>query len=207
MLDEFLKIMSISVTEMFRDPEFYRRSDTCFSIAENLSVYQDLACGCATGEEVYSMGFCSMKRVFSTGTDLCDRFHKHRWNCVERGLFAKQMTVYADNYRLAGARVTFPIIQRRVESPSSRFLERRITFSYHKPGDRRRLWGDDIILLSQRPIYFDKTLQDQVLRNSQKAFATAGSCASATGVAQFSAIRSSFGAVDKMQRIYQKMWI
>ena len=108
--DEFLKIMSITVTEMFRDPEFYQAIRT--HVVPLLKTYPFIKiwhAGCATGEEVYSMalllheeGFLDRARIYATD------FNKHSLDAAANGVYsAKQMAAYAANYQLAGGKGDF----------------------------------------------------------------------------------------------------
>jgi chemotaxis protein methyltransferase CheR len=208
--DEFLKIMSISVTEMFRDPDFYRAIRT--HVVPLLKTYPFIKiwhAGCATGEEVYSMalllheeGFLDRARIYATD------FNKHSLDTASDGVYsAKQMTAYADNYRLAGGKGHFPdYYSDGYEFAKFKdFLKERITFSYHNLVTDGVFGEMNIICCRNVLIYFDKTLQDQVLRKFSESLRHGGFlCLGNRESLNFSAIRSSFGAVDKMQRIYQK---
>ena len=98
--DEFLKIMSISVTEMFRDPDFYQAIRK--HVVPLLKTYPFIKIwhpGCATGEEVYSMalllheeGFLDRARIYATD------FNKHSLDTASNGVYsAKQMAAFGAN--------------------------------------------------------------------------------------------------------------
>jgi len=56
LFEEFIQELSVTVTEMFRDPLFYKRIRR--KITERLATYPIIKiwiAGCATGQEVYSM--------------------------------------------------------------------------------------------------------------------------------------------------------
>ena len=73
-LNDFLREMSVTVTDMFRDPDFFAAVRT--QVLPHLSSYPLIKiwhAGCATGEEVYSMailleeeGFYERTHIYAT---------------------------------------------------------------------------------------------------------------------------------------------
>jgi chemotaxis protein methyltransferase CheR len=208
--DEFLKIMSISVTEMFRDPGFYQAiRERVVPLLKTYPFTKIWHAGCATGEEVYSMalllheeGFLDRARIYATD------FNKHSLDSAANGVYsAKQMAAYADNYRLAGGKGNFhDYYSDGYELAKFKdFLKERITFSYHNLVTDGVFGEMNIICCRNVLIYFDKTLQDQVLRKFSESLRHGGFlCLGNRESLNFTAINSSFAAVDKVQRIYRK---
>ncbi len=208
--DEFLKIMSISVTEMFRDPDFYQAIRA--RVVPLLKTYPFIKiwhAGCATGEEVYSMalllheeGFLDRARIYATD------FNKHSLDTAANGVYsARQMTAYADNYRLAGGKGQFPdyYSDGYELAKFKEFLKERIIFSYHNLVTDGVFGEMNIICCRNVLIYFDKTLQDQVLRKFSESLRHGGFlCLGNRESLNFTAIKPLFATVDKLQRIYQK---
>jgi chemotaxis protein methyltransferase CheR len=208
--DEFLKIMSITVTEMFRDPEFYQAIRK--HVVPLLKTYPFIKiwhAGCATGEEVYSMalllheeGFLDRARMYATD------FNKHSLDAAANGVYsAKQMTAYGENYQLAGGKGHFPdyYSDGYKLAKFKDFLKERITFSYHNLVTDGVFGEMNIICCRNVLIYFDKTLQDQVLRKFSESLRHGGFlCLGNRESLNFTAVKPLFAAVDKMQRIYQK---
>ena len=72
----FLEEITVNVTEMFRDPSFYKAVNA--QVVPYLSTYQHAkiwSAGCSTGEEVYSMAILMKeaglgKKSFIYGTDI-----------------------------------------------------------------------------------------------------------------------------------------
>ena len=167
--DEFLKIMSVTVTEMFRDPAFYQAMrEQVVPVLKTYPFVKIWHAGCATGEEVYSMalllheeGFLDRARIYATD------FNKHSLDTgAERRLsrpadggVCRQLSArpaaqgdfsdyYSDGYELAKFKD---------------FLKERITFSYHNLVTDGVFGEMNLICCRNVLIYFDKTLQDQVL--------------------------------------------
>jgi chemotaxis protein methyltransferase CheR len=208
--DEFLKIMSITVTEMFRDPNFYQAIRK--HVVPLLKTYPFIKiwhAGCATGEEVYSMalllheeGFLDRTRIYATD------FNKHSLDAAANGVYsARQMAAYATNYQLAGGKGYFPdYYNDGYELAKFKdFLKERITFSYHNLVTDGVFGEMNIICCRNVLIYFDKTLQDEVLGKFSESLRHGGFLCLGNGESlNFTAIQPLFAAVDKAQRIYQK---
>ncbi len=208
--DDFLKIMSVSVTEMFRDPEFYQAIRK--HVVPLLKTYPFIKIwhpGCATGEEAYSMalllheeGFLDRARIYATD------FNKHSLDTASNGVYsARQMAAYAENYRLAGGKSHFPdYYSDGYELAKFKdFLKQRITFSYHNLVTDGVFGEMNIICCRNVLIYFDKTLQDQVLRKFSESLRHGGFlCLGSRESLNFTAVKPSFTPLNKMQRIYQK---
>jgi chemotaxis protein methyltransferase CheR len=206
----FLKIMSITVTEMFRDPQFYQAIRK--HVVPLLKTYPFIKvwhAGCATGEEVYSMalllheeGFLDRTRIYATD------FNKHSLDAAAKGVYsAKQMAAYAANYQLAGGKGYFPdyYSDGYKLAKFKDFLKERITFSYHNLVTDGVFGEMNVICCRNVLIYFDKTLQDQVLEKFSESLRHGGFLCLGNGESlNFSAITPLFAAVDKTQRIYQK---
>jgi chemotaxis protein methyltransferase CheR len=208
--DEFLKIMSIAVTEMFRDPDFYQAVRK--RVVPLLKTYPFIKiwhAGCATGEEVYSMalllheeGFLDRARLYATD------FNKHSLDAAANGVYSvKQMASYAANYQLAGGTGYFPdYYSDGYELAKFKdFLRERITFSYHNLVSDGVFGEMNIICCRNVLIYFDKTLQEQVLGKFSESLRHGGFlCLGNRESLNFTAIKPLFAVVDRTQRIYQK---
>jgi chemotaxis protein methyltransferase CheR len=208
--DEFLKIMSIAVTEMFRDPDFYQAVRK--RVVPLLKTYPFIKiwhAGCATGEEVYSMAlllheesFLDRARLYATD------FNKQSLDAAANGVYSvRQMAAYAANYQLAGGTGFFPdYYSDGYELAKFKdFLRERITFSYHNLVSDGVFGEMNIICCRNVLIYFDKTLQEQVLRKFAESLRHGGFlCLGNRESLNFTAIKPLFAAVDTTQRIYQK---
>jgi chemotaxis protein methyltransferase CheR len=208
--DEFLKIMSVTVTEMFRDPAFYQAIRK--EVVPALKTYPFAKiwhAGCATGEEVYSMavllheeGYLNRTRIYATD------FNKHSLDIASNGVYsARQIAAYSANYWESGGRGNFSDYYsdgyERVKFKD--FLKERITFSYHNLVTDGVFGEMNIVCCRNVLIYFDKTLQDQVLSKFTGSLRHGGFlCLGNRESINFTAIQSFFMPVDKKQRIYRK---
>ncbi|MEI9955465.1 MAG: CheR family methyltransferase, partial [Ferruginibacter sp.] len=65
LFEEFIQEVSVTVTEMFRDPVFYKSLRN--NVLKRLATYPFIKvwiAGCATGEEVYSIAILCRKKGF-----------------------------------------------------------------------------------------------------------------------------------------------
>ena len=208
--DEFLEHMSITVTEMFRDPAFYRAlREHVVPVLKTYPFVKIWHAGCATGEEVYSMalllheeGFLDRARIYATD------FNKHSLDTAEKGVYsARDMETNAANYRKAGGRRDFSeyYSDGYELAKFNDFLKERITFSYHNLVTDGVFGEMNLICCRNVLIYFDKTLQDQVLSKFAESLRHGGLlCLGNRESLNFTAIKPLFEAVDKKQRIFRK---
>lgn len=86
--DKLLKHMSITVTEMFRDPLFYQAvREQVVPLLKTFPFVKIWHAGCATGEEIYSMAillheenFLDRVRIYATD------FNKHALDAAQNGV-------------------------------------------------------------------------------------------------------------------------
>jgi chemotaxis protein methyltransferase CheR len=208
--DEFLEIMSVTVTEMFRDPAFYLAiREQVVPVLKTYPFVKIWHAGCATGEEVYSMallfheeGFLDRVRIYATD------FNKHSLDTASNGVYpVRHMAAYAANYREAGGTGDFSgYYSEGYELAKFKdFLKERITFSYHNLVTDGVFGEMNFICCRNVLIYFDKTLQDQVLSKFAESLRHGGFlCLGNKESLNFSAVKTLFEPVDKKQRIYRK---
>jgi chemotaxis protein methyltransferase CheR len=208
--DEFLKSMSVTVTEMFRDPDFHaalRR--TVVPVLKTYPFVKIWHAGCATGEEVYSMalllheeGFLDRARIYATD------FNKHSLDIAEAGVYpARNMALCAANYRAAGGLRDFSgyYSTRYDLAKFHDFLRARVTFSYHNLVTDGVFGEMNLVCCRNVLIYFDKLLQDSVLAKFADSLRHGGFlCLGNREALNFTAAAPLFEAVDRRQRIFRK---
>lgn len=209
--DEFLKSMSVTVTEMFRDPPFYQAvRETIIPILKTYPFAKIWHAGCATGEEVYSMavllheeGFLDRTRLYATD------FNKHSLEVATRGIYpTRHMAVYAENYKEAGGKHAFDnYYNDGYELAKFKdFLKERITFSYHNLVTDGVFGEMNVICCRNVMIYFDKILQDQVLLKFTESLRHGGFlCLGNKESLNFTSVQPYYEPVNRKQRIYRKI--
>lgn len=208
--DSFLRHMSITVTEMFRDPLFYR--DLREKVVPAFKTYPFVKiwlAGCATGEEAYSMaillheeGFLDRVRIYATD------FNKHSLDIAQTGVYPSRcLGTYEENYRAAGGKTDFShYYSAGYELVKFKdFLKKRIIFSYHNLVTDGVFGEMNLILCRNVLIYFDRTLQNRALTLFDDSLRHGGFlCLGAKESLNFTAVKKQFSATCGKQKIYRK---
>lgn len=208
--DGFLKFLSISVTEMFRDPSFYQIvREKVVPVLKTFPFVKIWHAGCATGEEVYSMaivlheeGFLDRARIYATD------FNKYSLDKAEKGIYAaKAMEAYAANYRAAGGKRDFGDYYSDGYDLAKMkdFLKAHITFSYHNLVTDGVFGEMNLVSCRNVLIYFDKMLQERVLGLFTESLRHGGFlCLGMKETLNFTAAEKFFEPFEPKQRIYKK---
>jgi chemotaxis protein methyltransferase CheR len=201
---------SISVTEMFRDPDFYRSLRK--NVVPYLKTYPFIKvwhAGCATGEEVYSLAIVLQEEgLYDRATIFATDFNEMVLEKAREGIYPlKDIRQYTTNYQKAGGERPFAdYYHAQYESAiMNQSLKRNITFASHNLVTDGVFGEMHLIFCRNVLIYFDKTLQNRVL----KLFADSlnhGSflCLGSKETLEFSEVINNFKSVDERAKIYQK---
>lgn len=178
MLDRLLRQLTIHVTSMFRDGDFYRAMRKL--VIPQLRTYPFVRvwhAGCSTGEEVYSMailleeeGLYERSRLYATDISetVLDR--------ARRGIYpADLMRKYTEAYHRAGGTQDFSryYVADGENAILSSSLRRNIVFSPHNLGSDSSFNEFNLILCRNVLIYFGANLRDratQLLHDSLVRF-------------------------------------
>ena len=177
--NRFLEQVTINVTEMFRDPEFYK----CVreEILPNLGTFPFIriwVAGCSTGEEAYSIAILLkelnlLKKSLIYATDI-NSF------VLEKGTKAmfpmSKMKQYSENYIEAGGREDFSNYYSANYSLAklNQDLRDKIVFSTHNLVSDTSFNEFQLILCRNVLIYFDRELQSNVFTLFDQSLDTFG---------------------------------
>jgi chemotaxis protein methyltransferase CheR len=167
-LKRFVEEITVNVTEMFRDPSFYKMLR--MEVLPILSTYPLIRiwhAGCSTGEEVYSMAILlkeanllhkSLLYATDINPDVLERARK--------GIFPlMNMKQYSENYILSGGTHDFSTYY-TAKYDHAKFdvdLSGKMIFATHNLASDRSFNEFQLILCRNVMIYFEKELQDRVL--------------------------------------------
>jgi len=208
--DTLLKHMSITVTEMFRDPPFYQAvREQVVPLLKTFPFVKIWHAGCATGEEIYSMSillheekFLDRVRIYATD------FNKHALDAAQNGVYATDtMKQNAANYTAAGGRHDLADYYSAAYGLAKikDFLKEKVTFSYHNLVTDGVFGEMNMVCCRNVLIYFDKRLQDRALGLFADSLRHGGFlCLGNKESLSFSAVAKLFEPVDAQQRIFRK---
>jgi chemotaxis protein methyltransferase CheR len=165
--ERFIIALTVNVTSMFRDPNFYLAFRT--KVVPLLKTYPFVRiwhAGCSTGEEVYSTaivlteeGIYDRCRIYAT--DLNESVLKQ----AREGIYSLEyMQNYVGNYVKAGGRAAFSEYY-AADNDSAIFLSslrRNVVFSQHNLVTDRSFNEFNVILCRNVLIYFNQALQNRV---------------------------------------------
>jgi chemotaxis protein methyltransferase CheR len=208
-LDKFLKGMSVTVTDMFRDPWVFKIFKE--KIIPQLRIHPQINiwhAGCATGEEVYSMaillkeeGLLKYSRIYATD------FNNHSLDIAKKGIYPlEKMQRYSKNYLDAGGKYSLSEYYdvKYDVAKFSRELTERITFSHHNMGVDQAFGEMNLIICRNVLIYFNKTLQNRVFTLFYDSLMPRGVLLLGDKESiDYSEINSKLTAVSSKARIYQ----
>ena len=167
MMEKLLLDLSINVTAMFRDPNFYQTfREHVVPLLRTYPFIRIWHAGCSTGEEVYSMaillreeGLYDRSRIYAT--DINEVVLQR----AKAGIFPlDRMQEYTDNYMRAGGNRSFSEYYTAKYDGAlfDQSLTKNVVFSQHNLVTDRSFSEFNVILCRNVLIYFDKTLQSKV---------------------------------------------
>jgi chemotaxis protein methyltransferase CheR len=201
---------SVTVTEMFRDPDFYRSIRK--SIVPYLKTYPYIKvwhAGCATGEEVYSLAILLQEEgLYDRATIFATDFNEAVLEKAKEGIYAlRDIRQYTLNYQKAGGARSFAeYYHAHYESAiMDQSLRRSITFASHNLVTDGVFGEVHMIFCRNVLIYFDKALQTRVLNLFADSLSMGGFlCLGSKETLQFSEVADRFKVIDERAKIYQK---
>ena len=166
-IEHLVNRITVSVTEMFRDTEFFselvRRVLPALQERKSLKIWH---AGCSSGEEVYSMAILLkeaglLDRSTLYGTDI----NRRVLDKAGKGLYPLSLlTLYAQKYKDCGGAHDLQDYY-KVTEQGGQFqhdLRRHMVFCEHNLADGMGVDQVDLIICRNVVIYFDRELQKRV---------------------------------------------
>ncbi len=207
----FLTEITVNVTEMFRDPLFYKSLRD--KVIPYLSSYQHIKvwnAGCSTGEELYSFTILFeeqnlYKRSFFYGTDI----NSEVLQTAKEGIYDLQkMKLYSENYMAIGTTDSLATYYTAKYDAVSinRSLKKNVLFSTHNLVSDGPFNEFQIISCRNVLIYFNVDLQFRVIELFYNSLANFGFlCLGAKETIRNTELAKKFKVIDKKNNIYQKI--
>jgi chemotaxis protein methyltransferase CheR len=207
---QLLQYLTIPVTEMFRDPEYWLALRE--HVVPFLKTYPSLklwVAGCSTGEEVYSLaillqeeGLLSRSLIYATD------INPHNLQKAEAGIYdAARMATFTESHRQSGARSSLSDYYTAAYGRAvlDKSLRRNVVFSDHSLATDSVFAEVQLISCRNVLIYFNRTLQDRAVGLFREALCRRGYLGlGAKESLLFSTHRDAFVTVARDERIFQK---
>lgn len=205
-----LSNLTINVTEMFRDPDFYRAfREQVVPVLKTHPFLKIWHAGCATGEEIYSMailleeeGLYERCQIYATDID------KEVLEKARKGIFQMaDLRKYTDNYQRAGGKASLADYYTAkydnvIMDPR---LKKNVIFADHDLATDRVFGEMQVILCRNVIIYFNRELQNRVFRLFYDSLDIGGTlCLGTKESMRFADCADQFDVIDRHQRIYRK---
>lgn len=205
-----LSNLTINVTEMFRDPDFYQAfREKVVPVLRTHPFLKVWHAGCATGEEIYSMaillkeeGLYDRCQIYATDID------KEVLEKARRGIFpASELHRFTENYERSGGKKKLSDYYTEkydniIMDPA---LKKNVIFADHDLATDQVFGEMQVVLCRNVLIYFNKELQKRVFRLFKDSLDIAGYlCLGSKESLRFSGCADAFDIIEEKQRIYKK---
>ena len=211
-ITEFLDEVTVNVTELFRDPSFWRllRDDIIPAILLNNKEFRILHAGCSSGEEVVSMtillkemGIFDNVSIVATDIDPC---------ILEKAVAAtypiKSMEVNEKNYiRFQGnSKINNYYREDNGRAVFHKDLLKNVTFKRYDLVTGEVFNKFDLILCRNVMIYFNQALQNEVLKKFHASLFKYGYLAIGTKESlMWCEYANRFICVNEEEKVYRKI--
>lgn len=211
-LDDFLNEITVNVTEMFRDPSFWRvlRDDIIPGILLNHQKIRIWHAGCSSGEEVFSMaimlrelGLLENASIIATDldTNILERARSGVYNLKNMELNEKNYIRYQgtgslkDYYEDVNGKAVM-----------DKTLVENVSFRKHDLVNGEIFNKFDLVLCRNVMIYFNQTLQNEVLKKFHESLFKYGYLAIGSKESLiWCDIANKFIIVNNEEKIYKKI--
>ena len=206
-----LEHLTVPVSEMFRDPAYYRALRS--HVVPVLKTYPSLKvwiAGCGCGEEAFSMAILLqeeglLERTILYATDI----NPAALARARQGVFtAEQARLFTSNYQKAGGTAAFSSYYTAAYDGVviDKQLRRHITFADHSLATDSVFAEMHLVSCRNVLIYFNRELQDRALGLFHDSLVHRGFLGLGTKESlEFSAYMKRFAPVSKPERLYRKV--
>lgn len=208
---EFLGFLTVQVSEMFRDPSYFRAMHE--DVVPHLRTYASLKvwiAGCSMGEEAYSFavmlreeGLLERTQIYATD------IHPETLRAAEAGVYPiERLAKFSENYLLAGGQSSLSDHYSAAYGKVvlDRGLRDAIVFSDHSLATDNVFAEMQVVSCRNVLIYFEKPLQERALSILASSLCRRGFLGLGLKESlRFSGQAAAFTALVPEARIYQKL--
>ena len=209
-LKRVIEEITVNVTEMFRDPSFYKTLRQV--VLPQLATHHFIRiwhAGVSTGEEVYSMAILLHEaNLLGKSLIYATDINPSVLETARKGIFPlTKMKQYTENYIASGGHRDFSTYY-AAKYGHAKFLEEfgsRVIFSTHNLVSDQTFNEFQLIICRNVLIYFDKVLQDRVFKLFNDSLDTFGYLALGTKeTLKFSSVIKDFKLLKPGEKIWRK---
>ena len=208
--NQFLLDMSVTVTEMFRNPHFFKTiREKIIPVLKTYPFANIWLAGCATGEEAYSLaiilkeeGFYDKVQMYATD------FNNNSLETAKKGIYAlADFKKYTSNYNKTGGQASlsdyYTAKYKSVKFHES--IKKNIIFSNHNLVTDSVFASMHLIICRNVLIYFNKELKNRVLSLFNESLNRSGFlCFGDSESIDFTPYSKEYEIVLKNEKIYKK---
>ncbi|MBD8491299.1 protein-glutamate O-methyltransferase CheR [Echinicola sp. CAU 1574] len=207
----FLNQITVNVTEMFRDPGFYR------SVRENvipyLASYPHIKiwnAGCSSGEETYSFAITLkeegiLEKSFLYGTDI----NSEVLDKAKEGIYElKKIKEYSTNYLNSGGKSSLSDYYHSIYDAGifQSELRKKTLFSIHNLASDSSFNEFQLVVCRNVLIYFNEHLRNRVLQLFTESLCHLGFlCLGSKETLRNPQLLEQYKVIDRRENIYQKI--
>jgi chemotaxis protein methyltransferase CheR len=208
--EEFIQELSVTVTEMFRDPTFYKSLRE--NVMKRLATYPFIKvwiAGCATGEEIYSIAILLQEEgLLSRSVIYATDINQKSLQAARDGVFPlDSMKTYTANYQKAGGTRSFSeyYIAKFNSVMFDKSLKQNMVFAPHNLAVDKSFNEFQMIICRNVLIYFNQQLQNRVIDLFYQSLCPFGFLGLGSKESLlFSDKRKQFEEVDHREKIFMK---
>ena len=207
----FVEEITVNVTEMFRDPSFYKAlREEVLPVLATHPFIRIWHAGCSTGEEVYSMAILLQEanllhKSLLYATDINPSVLEK----LRSGIFPlSQMKQYSENYILSGGKDEFSkyYTAKYDRAKFDENLSKGMIVSTHNLVSDRSFNEFQLVICRNVLIYFDKELKDKALGLFDESLEKLGFLALGSKEnLKFSPIAHKYRQLPERQKIWRKI--
>lgn len=210
MMGQLLPFLTVQVSEMFRDPAYFRAIRE--KVVPHLRTWPSLKvwiAGCSTGEELYSFAILFREeglesRTLFYATDI----NAEALERAEAGVYSlERIRQFTENHRMSGGKSSLSDYYTAAYGAVSfdKSLRKNVVFSDHSLATDAVFAETHMVSCRNVLIYFERSLQDRAIGLFKESLARKGFLGlGAKETLRFSAHADGFTEFAREERIYQK---
>ena len=210
LFQKLLQYFSITVTEMFRDPESFKAlRERVIPYLKTFPHVRIWHAGCSTGEEVYSIAIILKEEgLYDKATIYATDFNDEALDNARKGIYKLENgKEFSKNYQKSGGKKSLASYYHANYDAMifDKSLRKNVTFSNHNLVLDGSFGEMHLILCRNVLIYFDKTLQSRIFNLFDESLCDNGFLGlGSKETLNFSNAEKDFSVFDKKWKIYQK---